>query len=204
MPVRQAVDETHSFGVQGPQERGLTADLGLIDFVHFQLVGLSKSFASRGGIAAGSNRNIKYLRGHSFPAIFSTQVMPHEVAGYNAALTLIQNADLQRTEIRNLHQAFVSEVARIGFNVSASDRQIVAIESGSERETIRFRDFTQRRGLFGSVYCWPATSKNRSLIRFTINSQLTMDEVQRASQILRTAFVELNAKDWQSTKRLSR
>jgi CAI-1 autoinducer synthase len=52
------VDETHSFGAQGPRGAGLTVALGLADRVHFRTVGLSKAVASRG--ASSSDRPVTW------------------------------------------------------------------------------------------------------------------------------------------------
>jgi CAI-1 autoinducer synthase len=49
--------------------------------VHFRTVALSKPVASRGGVIACSKRSAGYFRYESLPAIFSTSVMQHEVAG---------------------------------------------------------------------------------------------------------------------------
>lgn len=196
------VDETHSFGVQGACGEGITKSLGLNADVHFQIVGLSKTFASRGGIVAGSKRNMEFFRYRSFPAIFSTQVMVHEVAGYDMALSIIQGASQRRRIVHERHKQFRNGLSDIGYNVSESQTQIVAIESGSDKETIRFRDYIQSRGLFGSVFCWPATPKNRALIRFTLNAAVTPTQIDKALSILSDAFTDMGAKDWKSTRRV--
>ena len=195
------VDETHAFGVQGPKGRGLTAAHGLSDQVHLQVVSLAKSVACRGGIVLGSKRNIEYMRYTAFPAIFSSQVMAHEVAGYDAALSLVQGADEQRQRLADLHRMFRRGLDEIGYNVKASKAQIIAVESGDEHTTIKFRDYTQDRGLFGSVFCAPATAKNRSMIRFTLNASVTNEEIERAIDVLSDAFRDLNAAKWPSTRR---
>ena len=195
------VDETHSFGVQGQRGEGFTRSLGLQDRVHFQVIGLSKAFATRGGIVAGSKSSLNFFRDTSFPSIFSTQVMRHEVTGYDAALNVIQAQGQRRADLHARHAQFRDGVASIGYNVSLSDTQIVSIISGTETETIRFRDFIESRGLFGSVYCAPATPKNRALIRFTLNASVTVHDVNRALSILRHAFDDLGAAEWRSTRR---
>ncbi|MEZ5842015.1 MAG: aminotransferase class I/II-fold pyridoxal phosphate-dependent enzyme, partial [Hyphomicrobiales bacterium] len=56
------VDETHSFGCQGPDGGGLVVEFGLEDRVHFRTVGLSKAVAARGGMVVGSARNMEFFR----------------------------------------------------------------------------------------------------------------------------------------------
>ena len=88
------VDETHSFGTQGPSGAGLVVAAGLAERVHFRTVGLSKAVASRGGIIVCSRRNAEYFRYESLPAIFSTSVMQHEVAGFDAVLDIFEQRGL--------------------------------------------------------------------------------------------------------------
>ncbi len=86
------VDETHSFGTHGPGGAGLVAARGLSDRVHFRTAGLSKAVASRGGLVVRSQRNAEFLRYEALPMIFSTQVLAHEVAGFNAVPSIFSPA----------------------------------------------------------------------------------------------------------------
>ena len=88
------VDETHSFGAQGPNGAGLVVAAGLAERVHFRTVGLSKAVASRGGLVVSSRRNIEYFRYEALPTIFSTSVMQHEVAGFDAVLDIFETGGL--------------------------------------------------------------------------------------------------------------
>ena len=92
------VDETHSFGAQGPGGAGLVVAAGLAERVHFRTIGLSKAVASRGGLIVCSRRNAEYFRYESLPAIFSTSVMQHEVAGYDAVLDILENEEWRRDQ----------------------------------------------------------------------------------------------------------
>lgn len=195
------VDETHSFGVQGANGEGLTRSLGLEDKVHFQVVGMSKAVASRGGIVAGSDRNMEYFRYTSFPAIFSTQVMDHEIAGYNAALDVIESENWRRDKLHRNYATLRAGLDALGYNVDASDTQIVALESGLEIDTITFRDALEERDVFGSVFCAPATPRNRSVIRLTVNCQISDEQIARVLEVLDQVRGPVGMADWASTKR---
>jgi len=196
------VDETHSLGVQGAYGQGLTSSLGLTNEVSFQVVGLSKAFASRGGLVCGSQRNMDFFRWHSYPAIFSTRVMTHEVAGYSAALDVIRSEDWRRTKITALFNKLRNGLLDIGFNVVESKAQILSIESGEERNTIIFRDYLERRGIFGSVFCWPATPENRALIRFTVNASHSAEIIEKALFVFKQAYGDLAVASWKATRRM--
>lgn len=195
------VDETHSFGVQGPRGAGLVVALGLQDRVHFRTVGLSKAMASRGGIVAGSARNMEFYRYEAFPMMFSTAVLGHEVAGFNAALDILEQEDWRRIKLHASHAYLRAGLDALGYNVDACDAQIIALESGPEPETLRLREALESRDVFGSVFCAPATPKNRSLIRLTVSAQHSradLDQVLAACAAIREL---IGVARWASSRR---
>ena len=68
--------------------------------------------------------------------------------------------------------ALHSDGRKVVYVVSAS--QIVSLQPGEEWRTIELRNALEARGVFGSVFCAPATPLNGSLIRFTLNSALSI------------------------------
>ena len=80
------VDESHSLGTHGPQGAGLVVQLGLADQVHFRTASLAKAFSGRGGIIACPMRFRDYFAFTARPAIFSSALLPHELAGFKATL----------------------------------------------------------------------------------------------------------------------
>jgi hypothetical protein len=70
-------------------------------------------------------------------------------------------------------------LADLGYNVSDGTEQIIALEAGSEPDTLILRKALERHGIYGAVFCAPATPKNRSLVRLTLNAGLREDECAR-------------------------
>lgn len=64
-----------------------------------------------------------------------------------------------------------------------SESQIISLETGDERNTEKVRDFLESNGLFGSVFCRPATTKNKNIIRFSLNSDVTDEQITRIIEI---------------------
>ena len=198
------VDEAHSLGTHGPQGRGLVVDLGLEHRVHFRTASLAKAFAGPPGIVACSGRLAEFVKYHSNPAIFSSGLLPHEIAGLEATRRLIAAADDRRARL-HANAAYLREgIRELGYNVELSRAQILGLESGSERRTIIFRDELEARGLFGSVFCAPATPKSRSLIRLTVNSGLEQQGLDRVLEILAEVREPVGMHAWPSTRRLRR
>ena len=173
------VDESHSLGVFGPQGAGIAVAEGLAARIHFRTASLSKAFAARGGMVAGSARNIEFFRYESFPAIFSTGVLPHEAAGFQATLKLIRGGHRLRERLHANADYLRYHLPALEYNIGESQSQIVSIIAGSEARTLVLRDALESHGIFGSVFCWPATARNRALIRFSVNSSITEEELVR-------------------------
>jgi CAI-1 autoinducer synthase len=195
------VDETHSFGAQGPDGSGLVRALGLSHRVHFRTVGLSKAVASRGGLIVSSRRNAEYIRYEALPSIFSTSVLPHEVAGYSAVLDVLANEGWRRSKLAQNHTYLRNGLDRLGYNVDASKLQIIALEAGDILQTIILRDALESQGVFGAIFFPPATPEKRCLIRFTVNCGLTIDQMDRALAVCADIRDEVKMYDWRSTRR---
>ncbi len=195
------VDESHSLGTHGRQGEGMVEDLGLSHKVHFRTASLAKAFAGRAGFIACSERFSEYFKFESNPAIFSSTLLPHEVAGLEATLEVTREEHWRRLALR-ANAAYLRErLDELGYNLNGSQSQIIALESGTERQTIVLRDALEARGIFGSVFCAPATPKNRSLIRLSINATLTEEELERIVDACRDIRGEVDMANWASTRR---
>ncbi len=195
------VDESHSLGTHGPRGAGMVVELGLEEHVHFRTASLAKAFVTRAGLVLSSETACWTLRYSSGPAIFSSACLAHDLAGLEAALELIQDADDRRLKLSDNASLLRGRMSALGYHI-ASRSQIIAIESGVESETIRFRQLLEHFGIHGSVFCTPATRPDESLIRLSLNASLTEDDVERVVLACDVARSELGFADWASTRRV--
>jgi len=195
------VDESHSFGTHGQQGEGMVAALGLCDKVHFRTASLAKAFAGRAGFITCSERFNEYFKFESNPAIFSSTLLPHEIAGLDATLEVIKEEQWRRKALHANAAWLRHYLDDLGYNLNGSQSQIIALESGLEPQTIVLRDALEVRGIFGSVFCAPATAKNRSMVRLSINSLLTQDQLEFIGNVCRDIRGEVSMSTWGSTRR---
>ncbi|MFP6560041.1 alpha-hydroxyketone-type quorum-sensing autoinducer synthase [Paraburkholderia sp. B3] len=196
------VDESHSLGTHGPRGAGLVVELGLTDRVHFRTASLAKAFAGRAGIIGCSRRFQEYFKFEALPAIFSSTLLPHEVMGLAATLDVIEREDWRRTRLAANARFLRTRLAELGYNLNGSEAQIIALEAGPEQQTIVLRDALEARGIFGSVFCAPATAQNRSLIRISVNAALGDQELERLVDVCDEIRDEVDMWNWPSTRRL--
>lgn len=179
------VDETHSFGCHGPDGAGLCVALGVQDRVHFRTAGLSKAMAARGGVVIGSQRCVEYARYESPPMIFSTSVLGYEIAGFEKALDIIRDEPWRTEKLHANHAHFKEGLVDLGFKEAMdSDHQILSILTGSFETTVAMRQYLFNNGVLGSVFIPPATPEDGCLIRFTMNCDLRLEEIDRALGII--------------------
>lgn len=198
------VDESHSLGTHGPAGAGLVCELGLAGRVHFRTASLAKSFAGRAGFITCSTEFKGFFKIESRAAIFSSGLLTHELAWFEAALAFVIEADDRRERLHQMAQRTRNNLTKLGYNVSDGSEQIIALEAGTEPQTMRLRNALQRRGIFGAVFCYPATPKNRSLVRLTCNAGHTETDIDRLIEACAEMRSEVELDSWSSTRRLVR
>ncbi|MES2940895.1 MAG: alpha-hydroxyketone-type quorum-sensing autoinducer synthase [Pseudomonadota bacterium] len=190
------VDESHSLGTHGPQGRGLCAQLGLTERVHFITASLAKAFAARAGYFTMPDELRAYLMCHSYPSIFSSCLLPHEVAALQATLEVVRHSEGARIKLRRNTQRMRRAFSDLGYPIHHGSEQIIALEAGPEVDTLALRDKLEARGVFGAVFCAPATSRNRSMVRLTLNAALTDAEMDYVEAVAREIAPQVKPWEW--------
>jgi len=198
------VDESHSLGTHGPAGGGLVAELGLSSRVHFRTASLAKAFAGRAGFVACSTAFRDFFAVEARPAIFSSGLLRHEVAWFDTAIDFIAAADERRARLHAITKEARSAIAALGYNISDGTEQIIGLEAGSEPQVKVLRDALQAQGIFGAVFCSPATPKNRALMRLTLHAKLTGSDIDRLVQALEEIRGQVRLAEWSSTRRAQR
>ncbi len=188
------VDESHALGTHGPEGSGLARQYGLESRIHFRTASLAKAFAGRAGLIACPANFKTYFGMESLPAIFSSRVLDHEIAWLAHALTFIAHANDRRTRLKAITRKLRADLMDIGFNIMTGTEQIIALETGSEHNTMATRDLLEANEILGSIFCWPATPRNRALVRLSLHAGLTDDDVCRIAIGCRETMTKLDGK----------
>jgi CAI-1 autoinducer synthase len=189
------VDESHTLGTHGPSGAGLCAELGLSKQVNFITASLAKTFAGRAGYFSMPAAMRYYLLVNSFPTIFSSCLLPHEIASLAATLEVIKRSDQERTRLHQVSRHLREALSELGYPVHQGTEQIIALEAGTEPATMVLRDLLEERDVFGAVFCAPATSRNRTMVRLTASSALTNAELDHVLDV--AAEIAPMVKPWE-------
>jgi CAI-1 autoinducer synthase len=198
------VDESHSLGTHGPGGAGLVVEMGLAARVHLRTASLAKAFAGRAGFITCSSHFKGYFLSSSRPAIFSSCLLEHELAWFDAALDFIAAADDRRAALHSTARRVREGLQDLGYNVADGTEQIIALEAGPEPKTLVLRKALEKRGIYGAVFCAPATAKNRSLVRLTLNAALGEEQIERLLGACADMRDEVDLESWSSTRRSRR
>jgi len=195
------VDESHSLGTHGPQGAGLCAQLGVTHRVHFITASLAKAFAGRAGFFTAPPSMRYYVLSSSFPNIFSSSLLPHEVAGLNATLGVIRRSDDARSRLRANTARLRRSLTELGYPIHQGTEQIIALEAGTESAAMQLRDELEARDVIGSIFCAPATGKNRAMVRLTLHASLTEAELAHIEAVAREIAPIVRPWDWLLARR---
>ena len=181
------VDESHALGTHGEQGRGLVHQLGLTARVPLVTASLAKAFATRAGFVACDEGLTEYLRFTAFPSIFSTALLAHELPPLQATLDVILQDEFRRTDLwRNTSHAR-RVVTEAGFDIGNGTEQIIGIRCGPIRAAVQLRDALESRGVFGSLFWYPATEWRESILRLSVNAAIRSEDIERLGAALRDA-----------------
>jgi CAI-1 autoinducer synthase len=195
------VDESHSLGTHGPQGAGLCAGLGVTHRVHFITASLAKAFAGRAGYFTMPREMRYFVLSESFPNIFSSCLLPHEIAGLAATLEVVKRADDARVRLHANTRRLRAAFDNLGYPIGQGSEQIIALEAGLERDTIALRDTLEENNVYGAVFCAPATSRNRALVRLTLSAALTEAEMTHVENVAREIAPRVRPWDWPIARR---
>lgn len=195
------VDESHSLGTHGPKGAGLCAELGLVERVHFITASLAKAFAGRAGFFTVPADLRYYVLHHSYPNIFSSCLLPHEIAGLAATLEVIKSSDEARLRLHSNTKRLRASFVDVGYPIHQGSQQIISLEAGGESDTMLLRDHLEERHVFGAIFCAPATSRNRAMVRLTLNAGLTESELQRIEAVAKEIAPIVKPWDWPIARR---
>jgi 7-keto-8-aminopelargonate synthetase-like enzyme len=174
------VDDAHSIGVLGPKGDGTAAHFGLQDKVDLIMGTFSKSLASVGGFIAANDDFIHFLKHHSRALIFSASPPPASVASVLKALEIMQR-EPERIEklwanTRRLHQA----IKQLGFDTRNCETPIIPVLVGDNLKVFKMCKRLQEEGVFVNPVVAPAVPPGDQLVRLSLMSTHTFDQIDFA------------------------
>jgi 7-keto-8-aminopelargonate synthetase-like enzyme len=172
------VDEAHSFGVLGPNGRGLADEAGLEEECDYVVGTFSKSIGSIGGFGAGNDEMFDVLRYAARPYMFTASPSPATIATARAALARLAAEPERRTRLwensKRLHEGFRDLGLDLGCDVVSP---IVAVKCPDEPSTVAMWNALLDAGVYVNIAVPPGTPNRLCLLRCSVSAAHTTDEI---------------------------
>ncbi len=162
------VDEAHATGVYGKHGRGLAESLGLEDRVAVRVGTMSKALGCVGGFVAGSHKLIDWLVQSARSYVFSTAMPAALCAAVIAALDIVEQEPQRRETLLVRATAFRESLKEQGWNVGASQSQIIPLIVGSPDRALELSKKLREQGFFVPAVRPPTVPEGESLLRISL------------------------------------
>jgi len=172
------IDEAHSFGVLGPNGRGLAEEAGLEEDCDYVVGTFSKSIGSIGGFGAGNDAMFDVLRYAARPYMFTASPSPATIATARAALAKLSSEPQRRVRLwensKRLHEGFRALNLDLGCDTVSP---IVAVKCPDEPSTVAMWNALLEAGVYVNIAVPPGTPNRLCLLRCSVSAAHTSDEI---------------------------
>lgn len=162
------VDDAHGFGVLGARGGGTAQHFGLEKQVGLIMATFSKSLASIGGVIAGPESVVHYIKHNARSLIFSASMPPASVASALAALEVIEEEPERREALWQNTRRMQEGLRGLGYDIGQSETPVVPVLIGELYETFAFWKQLFDNGIFTNPVTPPAVPENSCRLRISL------------------------------------
>jgi len=177
--ARVLVDDAHSLGVLGPRGGGTAQHFGLEGEVDLVMATFSKSFASIGGVVAGPEPVVHYLKHHARTLIFSASMPPSAVATVLACIDVLEREPERREQLWANADYLREGLQNLGFDTVRSETPIIPVVTGTMERTFEFWRALFDAGVFTNPVLPPAVPDSSCRLRTSVMATHTRDQLDQ-------------------------
>ena len=180
------VDDAHSFGVLGPNGRGLGDEAGLEDGVDFVIGTFSKSIGAIGGFGAGNHPLFETLRYVMRPYMFTASASPASIATSIAALNVLSKEPERRQRLWDNSQRLFDGLRALGLETGTDVvSPVIAVKMPDELTTIAKWNALFQAGVYVNMAVPPGTPNRLCLLRCSVSAAHSFDDIDRIIAIFK-------------------
>jgi glycine C-acetyltransferase len=181
--VMVAVDDAHGEGVLGKGGRGIVDHFGLHGKVDVEIGTMSKAFGVMGGIVAGSETLVEFLRQKARTNLFSSALTVPDVAANLAAVEIMEESDEAVKKLWSNGDFLKAELKARGFDVGRSETPITPVIIGDAQAA---KDFSARlfeNGVFATAIVFPTVPKGTARIRAMVSAAHSREDLKKGVEV---------------------
>ena len=171
------VDDAHAIGVLGKQGGGTAQHFGLEDEVSLIVATFSKSLASIGGVVAGAEPVIHYLKHHARALIYSASMPPASVATVLAALDVIEEEPERGEALWRNTRRMQDGLKSLGYDIGESETPVIPVLIGDLPEMIMLWKRMFDSGIFTNPVIPPAVPEHSCRLRISMMATHTDEQI---------------------------
>jgi 8-amino-7-oxononanoate synthase len=172
------VDDAHGLGVLGKNGKGTADHFGVTDDVELITGTFSKSLATVGGFIAATKEVIDFLRHTARSFIFSASLPPAATASVIAALDVIEETPEIVDHLWENTDLSIKLFNHYGIDIGKSETPIIPIYVRDNEKTFILTKMLLEQGVFVNPVISPAVPPEHSLLRFSLMSTHTKDQIE--------------------------
>ncbi|MCB0253438.1 MAG: glycine C-acetyltransferase [Caldilineae bacterium] len=185
------VDDAHGEGVLGKGGRGIVDHFDLHGRVDVEIGTLSKAFGAVGGLAAGSQTLVDWLKQRGRPFLFSSAMTVPDVAACIAAVDALSDSTELVDRLWQNARTFQGEMRRLGFDTGVTQTPITPVMLGDELLAQQFSRRLYEEGVFGTAITFPTVPRGKARIRVMLSAAHSTDDLEAGLQIFARVGKEL-------------
>ncbi|MEO8610234.1 MAG: glycine C-acetyltransferase [Chloroflexota bacterium] len=174
------VDDAHGEGVLGKGGRGIVDHFDLHGKVDIEVGTMSKAFGAVGGIVAGRQILVDWLKQRARPFLFSSAMTAPDVAACLMAVTILEEStelvDRLWENTRTLREALQA----LGFDTGVSQTPIVPIMLGEAPLAQQFSKKLFEEGVFAMAIGFPTVPKGKARVRVMNSAAHSPEDLETA------------------------
>lgn len=166
--ARLFVDDAHGFGVMGENGRGLGEYYGVQDRIDLYFGTFAKAFAAIGGVTAGEEKPVEYIRYNARTNVFAKSLPMIFVEAVSATLEEIIERPQLRQRMWRIAGMLQKGLAGLGYDIGDTRSPItpVYVPAGSEEIAMAMiRMLREEYGIFVSGVTYPVVPPGVVLFR---------------------------------------
>lgn len=174
------VDDAHGEGVLGNGGRGIVDHFGLHGKVDVEVGTMSKAFGVMGGIVAGKQVVIDWIKQRGRPFLFSSAMTVPDVAACLEAVDMLEDSDELVTRLWQNAEFLKAEMAKMGFNIGHSQTPIIPVILGEAPVAQEFSKRLMAEGVFAMAIGFPTVPQGTARIRVMNTAAHTQTDLEEA------------------------
>ena len=190
--ARVLVDDAHATGVIGETGAGTSEHHQVKGRVDLELGTFSKTLAGVGGFVCASEEVVEYLRFYANAYVFAATIPAGVAAGLIASLDVMEREPERRTRLWRNINFMKTALLDLGFDLEKSQSAILPIVVGGYEKTLQMGRLVRQGGLFCQTVVYPGVGRGAERLRLSITCEHTMEDLNRAVEILGGAGRRLN------------